>query len=266
VAAATGTDPAFAVLCTADKTFHLRQVQTSNSVFIVRPTPTTLTDDDDDDGFDGDGVGLCAIATCGATLELSVSKESAAPYLLELLAEWDGVSDHIPANMPIMDWPGVRDSIPLSASELRKEWVRMCVFQHGSTCLRPTPNCLLEAWRSILETSVAEDINLADQAHVSRLWDCFSVDGSTVPKALFQAIMTRQAVNPSGGDDDQTNALSALESALWTAKILLASNGREMPRQKFLDQWMELLPDKWQAEANLANIKVSSSAFYFCSI
>jgi hypothetical protein len=232
----------------------------------------TPTDDDDADrleGLNGDVVGLCAIATCGATLELNVSKESAAPYLRELLPEWDGQPDQVPENVVTTDWRSVCDSIPLSASELRREWVRMCVFQHCSTCLRPTPNVLLEAWRYILETSVVEDINLADPVQVNRLWGCLSAEGYSVPKALFHAIMTRQAAEPLGEEDAQINALSALKSALWTAEILLLSHGQEMSRKEFLAQWIELLPDKWQVEAKVANIKVPCLLVHFlkfCSI
>ena len=64
-----------AVLCTDDHTYQLRQVQSSNSVFILQPSETFL----------GDNLvptpSLSAIAQCTATLEL-MSSDTAASFAI----------------------------------------------------------------------------------------------------------------------------------------------------------------------------------------
>ncbi len=62
-----------AVLCTDDHTFQLRQVQSSNSVFVLQPSESHR----DDNKFPASS--LLAIAQCTSTLEL-VPSDSAASF------------------------------------------------------------------------------------------------------------------------------------------------------------------------------------------
>lgn len=68
-----------AVLCTDDHTYQLRQVQSSNSVFILQPSENVL----------GDNLiptpSLSAVAQCTATLELMPSDTAASFALVSQL-------------------------------------------------------------------------------------------------------------------------------------------------------------------------------------
>ena len=66
-----------AVLCTDHLTFQLRQVQSSNSVFILRPSETT----EDEISLPG----VSAIAQCTSTLELIPSNTAASSAMLSRL-------------------------------------------------------------------------------------------------------------------------------------------------------------------------------------
>ena len=65
-----------AVLCTNDLTFQLRQVQSSNSIFILRPTESHGTEDEIP------LPSVSATAQCTSTLELIPSDTAASPALL----------------------------------------------------------------------------------------------------------------------------------------------------------------------------------------
>lgn len=83
-----------AVLCTDDHTFQLRQVQSSNSVYIVRPSESLHED------HEIPSPSLSAIARCTSTLEL-VTSDTAASFamvsqlLKESLPQYEGIDTDI---------------------------------------------------------------------------------------------------------------------------------------------------------------------------
>lgn len=90
-AAASGKT-AYAVLCTPTKTYQLRQVQTSNSLFVTRPTL-------DAHGNDIPVPTTRAVASCTATLELQPSADSPRPLLEHALPLYDIVHGDVDVAM-----------------------------------------------------------------------------------------------------------------------------------------------------------------------
>ena len=68
-----------AVLCTNDHTYHLRQVQSSNSVFILQPSESYHADDRPP------SQNLLAIAQCTSTLELIPTDSAVSSALVTQL-------------------------------------------------------------------------------------------------------------------------------------------------------------------------------------
>ena len=68
-----------AVLCTDDHTYQLRQVQSSNSVFMLQPSENRRNEDE------VPSPSLLAIAQCTATLELILSDNVASSAMVSRL-------------------------------------------------------------------------------------------------------------------------------------------------------------------------------------
>lgn len=208
----------FAVLCSDEKTYQLRQQQTSNSLFIVKPRSTTL-----EDGTPAEGISV--IASCGATLELTLSKDSAEPYLRELLRYWDG------ENMNEMEIDNrskenIYDDIPLSTSEIEQGWETLCAFEHSNVCYIPTNTYLFTAWKSIISAAFADNIDTADHTQDATLWRAVSDEG--IPEELFLVILSHSK---------KTNG------SIWIARLLLESlSNQVISREEFMISLKDVLP------------------------
>jgi hypothetical protein len=198
-------------LCTSTQTYSLRQVQSSNSIFLIKPLSGAGNrrkglEGDGDATIEGDGTGLgvgdtvTAVAQCKATLELQKleARDSAIAFLRQSLRLYDqlpadadalrldvGMAD---AGRIVMDIEKQRTKtrafadVPLSTAECERGWVEICGFVHddpvngGSVCLRPSASVKLEMWKRIIEGSVLQGINLAERFLVRNLWKAV-VDG-----------------------------------------------------------------------------------------
>ncbi|KAI9873442.1 MAG: hypothetical protein M1830_000409, partial [Pleopsidium flavum] len=92
--AATGPPASHAVLTTQNQTFQLRQVQSSNSIFLLQPH---MVCNAGADAFVA-ASNLSVIAQCKATLELTSIATSPVPYLEELLPLYKGSQDQVDAS------------------------------------------------------------------------------------------------------------------------------------------------------------------------
>ncbi|PLB40641.1 putative sister chromatid cohesion protein Dcc1 [Aspergillus candidus] len=142
-------------LCTPTQTYRIREVQSSNSLHVIRPSDGGAKRGDINIvGGAGDQVGeeglnldlvdtMTAIAKCGSTLELDVPSGgfSARPFLEGALGVFDG--DGVDGNSARGDL-GMRgeeeekergdiircvfDDVPLSLAECERGWVELCAF------------------------------------------------------------------------------------------------------------------------------------------
>jgi sister chromatid cohesion protein DCC1 len=226
------------VLCTENKTFQIRQVQTSNSLYIVQPVET-----EDENGVST--MGICAIATCPATLELSIMKAASADlYLRNLLVEWE--DEHKPM---LVDNKSIRDvyaDVPLSNAEIQLAWTNLCAFELEDTAYKPSPHLLNKAWKAVILAAAAEKGGFETAALLPSFWHSVA-DEENLPEELFDAIRLRIRV----GEPEAPK-----ETASWLAGIILEDTSKEeIDRSDFLTSWKDSLPETWRSEASLDLIK-----------
>ena len=251
------SSPSHAVLCTPDKTFHLRQVQTSNSVFIAQPTPFQ------DDAASIPNDGIMAVAQCSATLELIPSEDSALPYLKKLLPLW--TKDRTSVTDSPRSKHDVLSDIPLSDAEIEIAWTQLCAFELGTTRpdgstsgFRPASSDLLEFWKAICAASYAEAIPLDDPLDPEVVWRLVSDEG--YPRPFFYAVMRRLVVQANAPVDTAGGKIRIGHGhcARWTAALVLETQARSaegLPEGRFLEQWRDLLPEDWRANVSMASIE-----------
>ncbi|EEP75533.1 predicted protein [Uncinocarpus reesii 1704] len=216
-----GADDAFVNICTDKKTYSLRQVHSSNSIFILKPQ-SLLRRHNEEDVVLGNNAssGVAAISLCKSTLELQKfgDEYSAVPFLLRSLQVYDAMDieedameidarhlSDIDASIEGRNKAITRllEDVPLSATECCQAWVDMCGFIDGDKSTgnligwRPLAAAKLSVWKKMLEGSVLQGINLDKQFLVRDLWnatidDTETLDGRTpFPKDLFDAIVRR---------------------------------------------------------------------------
>ena len=205
-----------AVLCTDEHTYQLRQVQSSNSVFILQPSESRCGDDEISTHS------LSAIAQCTATLELiSSDPTSSSAMVIQLLKKslppYKGIDTDVGLGtnttfsskketfqyQVVLTWiltlhlakykdkKAISQDAPFSSKEFDKVWTQLCVFEVLGRAWLPTPSSLAMIWKSILSVATVRGVNLEKEFDFKSLAEMVGSDG--YPLALFIAVMLRLA-------------------------------------------------------------------------
>ncbi|KAF2451334.1 hypothetical protein P171DRAFT_492622 [Karstenula rhodostoma CBS 690.94] len=238
--------PAYAVLCTPSKSFHIRQVQTSNSVFVTQPTL-------DAHGNDVPTPTTCAIAACTATLELHPVDASAVASLEDALPLYDIISGEVDATHNGKSKAAVFADIPLSNGQCEQGWTEIVAFETSGSSYRPSVNTLRQVWSSINAAALAEGMKLDSQFLGYDLAELVREEG--YPASLAQAVFGHLA---SAGQDTsgQWSCLDRRKVVSFVGRTLLqakqGSAGHSIA--DFVEEWKDSLPEAWRGDADLMAI------------
>lgn len=191
-----GSSPATtnAVLCTNDRTYQLRQVHSSNSIFLLKPSEATNSSEDGNIPTSS----LSVVAQCKATLELTPVATSAVQYLKECLPvyaySW-GVSNSTISLSSTLEAAAARsklavlDDAPLSTGEFESGWIEICAFETGGQAWRPLASTLYGVWKSVLSAAAVNELKLDDGFPTSSITSMVEEDGYST--TLLMAVLTR---------------------------------------------------------------------------
>ena len=245
-ASSADATPAYAVLCTPTKSFQLRQVHTSNSLFVTQPALEAH-------GSDIPLPATRAIALCSTTLELHPSAASALALLSDALPVYDIVSGDVDAAANGATKASMFNNMPLSDGECQAAWSQLMAFETLDGAYQPSPAALSHVWRSILAAALAEGIPLHQQFMPHDITAPVADEGH--PAGLTQAVLAYLAPD----DADQSGPWSSLDRAktvAFTGKTLLqARRGADFLIADFTDTWEDRLPEVWRKDAQLAAIE-----------
>lgn len=210
-------------LCTPSQTYRIRQVQSSNSLHILRPSLGHISRADikvvEEEAGETGALNLpdeavTAIAKCGSTLELHIPPGgfSAVPFLEKSLGLYDrrtGDDDGDIAmdepsgrnNLGLFEIRKLRDQVcadvPVSSAQCEVAWVEICAFvdEKQATCWRPSARMRLTVWRRMMEGAILQGIDLEKQFLVGDLWKSVLDDDDTseppFPRGLLEAVVRR---------------------------------------------------------------------------
>ena len=197
----TSTTTNHAVLCTDDRTFHVRQVHSSNSIFLLKPLQ--IIEESEDGSVLSDTIS--AIAQPTATLELNPSSlhnesilRQVLPVYNENQAKSEGKHGSATAS-PSAEKTSkhvILDHLPVSCGEFDTSWTRLCAFEIEGQAWLPTATLLAAVWRSIISAATANTLRLENSFSVQVIIDMVQEDGYAIP--LIEAIVRRLRAN---GDD-----------------------------------------------------------------
>ncbi|KAI9826100.1 MAG: hypothetical protein M1832_000549 [Thelocarpon impressellum] len=253
----TSTAPqAHAVLCTPSQTYRIRQVHSSNSIFLLRPTPGQ------ESGLPPE-VGVSVIASAKATLELQLTStpSAALPYLRQQLPLYKALQDE-DGDFEMMSSPVVRkeqrpsrveafENIPVSDEECEQAWIGMCAFEDHSGAFRPSPASLVDLWRAIFSAATAGGLPLDSPFLGPDLWKLLSGDGHAYPQPLFDAVLLRLRPTADASDDEWTR-IDRAQTVPWIGSLILESHQQsrqDLGLSAFLRDWADTLPEAWRGGA-----------------
>lgn len=238
--------PAYAVLCTPSASYQLRQVQTSNSLFVTQPALETRASQIPSPE-------TRAIASCTATLELHPANGSAVPLLEELLPIYDIIGGEV-------DVVGNRKSkivlfsdVPFSDGQCEKAWAELMAFELAGNSYRPSSNTLLQVWNSINAAALAEAIKLDSQFLTDDITKLVGEEGYAT--SLSAAILRRLA-NQDLDTEQKWSCLDRRKTVAFVGRTLLEAKQADADylTADFLDTWKDSLPEAWRSEAELKTI------------
>lgn len=243
-------DPGHVVLCSDDQTFQVRQVHSSNSVFIIQPSCITSQNH----GLDYSD-SLTAIAKCEATLEAIPYSPACGPLLkgaLPVFTDLESAQKLKPA--AVQSKRSILNDMPMSLQQCNQAWTDLCAFEVGDQAWRPSPFMLWKVWTSITSACTLRGLSLDQSLDTQALARASEEDD--IPAPLFHAVMSN--IQVEGGT---THAkIDRMKCILWTGSVLLQSRtsvASPMAVLDFFREWKDQLPEDWRKEATLEAVQVS---------
>jgi sister chromatid cohesion protein DCC1 len=231
----SGDTPGNAVLCTPDKTFNIRQKNSSNTVYILQPGQGDTSSIAEP--------GLTGISKPESTLEtLPITNFTAAAHIRRLL----------PVLTTTGQLTGTRDSstksqllknVPFSDSECEVAYRELSVFVQSTTdhCIVPSAQLKIETWLSMLENTRANGIDLTselDQDAMLSLKDGLEDLETGLCDAIVHSFTSTNAEGRTSIDSDRLLrwvGLNRLEADALKTPISIAT---------FKASWKDALPEK----------------------
>ncbi|KAJ5159743.1 uncharacterized protein N7482_006747 [Penicillium canariense] len=285
-------------LCTPTQTYRIRQVQSSNSLHILRPSLGQISQADikvveAEAGESGalklPDEAVTAIAKCGSTLELHVPPTgfSAVPFLEKSLRLYDRRSgdddgdiamDEVSnetGGMDPIETRKLRDrvcaDIPVSSAQCESGWTDLCAFVDvkQGVSWRPSAQMRLKVWKRLMEGAILQGIDLEKQFLVADLWRSVLDDDDAseppFPRALLEAVARRLCVadeRPLLAHEIKWASFDRTECTQWVSEIYLAATAptpsSAIGRSDFLRAWKDCLPESWRGDAALSKLQEGS--------
>ncbi|THW79513.1 hypothetical protein D6D19_01135 [Aureobasidium pullulans] len=243
------TDPE-AFLTTQDKTYLIRQVHTSNTVYITTPSL--------------DASGTTAISQCGSALEcLPAPTRHAASTLRSLLISFAEPQDADIRSSDPRSKHHVFAQTPMSHGECQDVWKHLVAFEHAGQSFRPTAAALVKVWKWLLEIAYAHAVNLAapiPKESIDRM-----LDGEDEwPRSLVDAILLKLSEHGQESLNLQQQAtVKFVGHNLLESRHQSHAEQSTMEKSAFLDAWKDALPEAWRAQTTLDILKAGGKRIEF---
>lgn len=240
----------------------MRQVQTSNSLYVVSPSSTAVNESNDQSG-----PGVTTFAQCNWTLEVQQAPpQSALPYMRQLIPLYTGPEDiDLLTKADFKTKAAVFSDIPLSDAECEQVWTDIVAFEDRDrkAAFRPSAKILTKTWAAISLSAVEKTIDLSAGLKATDVEDLTSALDE-VPSELALATIKRLLppeqqtliINTPLSELDPT-ATFTLDRAQTVRSVgtWLMESLAETTRAELIRQWQNLLPEIWRGDAQLSAIE-----------
>ncbi|GAB7361735.1 hypothetical protein MBLNU230_g1782t1 [Neophaeotheca triangularis] len=241
-----------AVLCTSDQTFNVRQVSTSNTVYITQPRHQPSPDVGTVRDFAGPG--LSAIAQCDSTLELIPAKDvSAIPHLKASLPVYASTGHRDVDNR--LSKQSLFDNVPVSQGQCEQGWTDLTCFElDDGGCFIPSAALRHETWRSMITQATADawDFGKSHDDETGLLPEQAAEQPMELASAIARAIKNK--------DEAESYTVDRAKCVHFVGRTTLEFLTHVSPDgyvaiNDFLKQWRTGLPEMWANDAAVDVLK-----------
>lgn len=229
----------------------MRQVQSSNSVFVTRP----LLAQDPESGIGNSSI--CAFAKCSSVLELhphandaKIKAKTATELLQRVLRVYTGADDEfMDEDLKGYGKEELFEDIPYSQQECEQALRDLIAFERHGASWQATPKVLLELWDVIIQTAQAERIRLEQEFDARDLMA--KIDDTVAPEELMVALLCYlcqtydlEIVSPK---------LDRIITVQWTGKMSAMADilGQDLTTNELLSRWRFRLPEAWRQDTSI---------------
>lgn len=185
-----------AILCTDNESFQIRQVQSSNSLFVIKPSQGGHGVEPSTDA----AATVTAIKQCPTTLELVPISPDVKLFLRKHLPIYnapghatEGISKiGAPSTPDLTSRQALLHDAPFSDGEFERAWTDMCCFDVDGQAYIPSSHDLLGTWRMILYAATTRGLNLGEGFSVFALRNAVSDEILCLP--MLDAIVKKLTV------------------------------------------------------------------------
>lgn len=238
------------VLCTPDKTYDIRQVSHSNTVYLTRPHEI----EDEIGGLPRTGIE--AVAKCESTIELlPTATQSAAPFIKAALPVFSSTGNY--SSQKNISKAELFSHIPLSEAECELGWSELACFESTNPAGSFVPSGKVKAqiWDAAFTVAVAERTDLALPFSATDIPNYATELVQEWPAELVAAIFASVSKSSSEGTlvVDKEKCIRFVGISHLSAK----SEGRPTDTKTFLKAWKDSVPEDWRPECQLSVLKGS---------
>ncbi|KAI9665501.1 MAG: hypothetical protein M1831_001643 [Alyxoria varia] len=234
------------VLCTRDQTLQLRQVQSSNTLLLLRPQNIPM------EKGRATSQGVSAFATCNGTLEAQqpaqsdkAGKQSAMELMKEILPLCNRISNINRSDPVSVSKDTVFSRIPFSHQELADAWTELVCFELHSQSFRPSLSLLASFWTDLVQSAVADGIDLSSPFTFDELWE--TVQEMQYPQSLLTSLIAK--LSTKAELPLQFLTLDPEKTTLWLADLMSQAEGFSDSQQSIaalLEKMKALVPEPWR--------------------
>lgn len=251
--APSGEAGGLAVLCTPDKTYNIRQKNSSNTVYILQPgNESTIPSST---ASEVQQPRLVGISKPESTLEtLPGSKSIAAAHIRQLLPILTSTGQTTATTSPLTK-PQLFSHIPFSDAECENAYRELSCFTDpiNNHCICPSAQVKLQNWLSILQNARANAVDLLSELDKDSILSL--KDGlEDLPAGLFEAILqafTSTSSSPKGKTSIDPDRLVCY---VGLSRLEVDAAKLPIPPATFKTAWKDALPEQLRDKVDFALI------------
>ena len=231
----------------------MRQVQTSNTVYVTAPHGAT----NDAHGTD-EQPPVCALGTCTYILELTPATGSPLPFLQKALPVFNRNSttdmevdsedtDSAEVFRLRREKQKIFDDVPFSDQECDATWPQLCPIYHEGRWCRPDVTVLLEEWQRLIKVAKDSHIDFGSKSGCTSGWGFFSEvvndlynEGQKIRGSIAGAIVK---LFSNGNKIDRAGCVRIVGG--WCLEQRSRTNNGPIPTKDFVSMWEDYLPLPW---------------------
>jgi sister chromatid cohesion protein DCC1 len=265
-----GAEAGYVHLCSPTQTYQVRQVSTSNSLFVTQPatllnqnTPTNQPKGEADAAQE-DEVALSAIGALKAigqvnsVLELKPVQLDIQGLLQSMIPVWkwnntDTIDlNEVAAKGAAVSKREIFDQLPAPETQIEDAWRRLFAFEVRGHSYVPDQETLYRAWEEVMDIFVSEEGREAELSAGIFLGGRYLCEDNrelleAVGRSIWWSPVLRKPTGTAPGQDEDGELDETITTA-WVGRLVLqhmANGDQSIGVEQFMTAWRNLLPEKW---------------------